>query len=121
MQGEDINAYLPEDFAAPRAAKPRKPLKLITLATVPVQAIDFTEADKSRICEMAWEDRTPFEAIAMQFGLSQAQTIDLMRSYMKRSSFVMWRKRMAGLTLKHAALRNPSVQRHRADNRSPSR
>lgn len=87
----------------------------------PVSAADFTEADKSRICEMAWEDRTPFEAIRMQYGLTEAQTIDLMRAYMKKSSFVMWRKRMTGLTLKHAGLRDPAVQRHRANNRSPSR
>jgi uncharacterized protein (TIGR03643 family) len=87
----------------------------------PVDAAAFTEADKSRICEMAWEDRTPFEAIRMQFSLTEGQTIDLMRSYMKRSSFVMWRKRMTGLVVKHAGLRSSDVQRHRADNRSPSR
>jgi uncharacterized protein (TIGR03643 family) len=116
----DWNANTPDDFAAPRASKPAgaKPIKL---PVAPVAAADFTEADKSRICEMAWEDRTPFEAIRMQFGLSEAQTIDLMRSYMKKSSFVMWRKRMSGLTVKHAGLRDPAVQRHRANNRSPSR
>lgn len=95
--------------------------KTLKLPIVPITADAFTEADKSRICEMAWEDRTPFEAIRMQFGLSEAQTIDLMRSYMKRSSFVMWRKRMTGLTVKHAGLRSPDVQRHKANNRSPSR
>jgi uncharacterized protein (TIGR03643 family) len=57
----------------------------------------------------------------MQYGLTEGQTIDLMRIYMKRSSFVMWRKRMTGLTVKHAGLRSPDVQRHRANNRSPSR
>jgi uncharacterized protein (TIGR03643 family) len=81
----------------------------------------LNEADRSRICEMAWEDRTPFEAIRSQFGLTQGQTIALMRAYMKRSSFIMWRKRMTGLTVKHAALRDPAVKRHRANNRSPSR
>lgn len=82
----------------------------------------FTETELSRICEMAWEDRTPFDAIKVQFGLTEGQTIDLMRTYMKRSSFVMWRKRMAGLTVKHAALRSPDVgTRHKANNRSPSR
>jgi uncharacterized protein (TIGR03643 family) len=82
----------------------------------------FSAADVSRICEMAWEDRTPFEAIRTQFGLSEGQTIDLMRRTMQRSSFVMWRKRMTGLTIKHAALRNPEVgTRHKANNRSPSR
>jgi uncharacterized protein (TIGR03643 family) len=97
------------------------PVARIKLPVLPIQSADFTEADKSRICEMAWEDRTPFEAIRMQFGLTEAQTIDLMRSYMKRSSFVMWRKRMTGLKVKHAGLRSDAVQRHRANNRSPSR
>ena len=86
-----------------------------------MNAAAFTEADYSRICEMAWEDRTPFEAIRMQFGLTEGQTIDLMRRYMKKSSFIMWRKRMTGLTVKHASLRDPAVERHRANNRSPSR
>jgi uncharacterized protein (TIGR03643 family) len=98
-----------------------KSSKLSKLPIEPVNAAAFTEADKSRICEMAWEDRTPFEAIRMQYGLTEGQTIDLMRVYMKRSSFVMWRKRMTGLTVKHAGLRSPDVQRHRANNRSPSR
>jgi uncharacterized protein (TIGR03643 family) len=98
-----------------------KSSKLLKLPIEPVNAAAFTEADKSRICEMAWEDRTPFEAIRMQYGLTEGQTIDLMRIYMKRSSFVMWRKRMTGLTVKHAGLRSPDVQRHRANNRSPSR
>jgi uncharacterized protein (TIGR03643 family) len=102
------------------AKLPKLP-KLLKLPVEPVNATAFTEADKSRICEMAWEDRTPFEAIRMQYGLTEGQTIDLMRIYMKRSSFVMWRKRMTGLTVKHASLRSPDVQRHRANNRSPSR
>jgi uncharacterized protein (TIGR03643 family) len=105
----------------PESAKSSKLPKLLKLPIEPVNAAAFTEADKSRICEMAWEDRTPFEAIRMQYGLTEGQTIDLMRIYMKRSSFVMWRKRMTGLTVKHASLRSPDVQKHRANNRSPSR
>jgi uncharacterized protein (TIGR03643 family) len=63
----------------------------------------FSEADLSRIIEMAWEDRTPFEAIRKQFGLTEGSVIDLMRSQMKKSSFRMWRKRMNGRTTKHGA------------------
>ncbi len=113
----DIND---SDEVFARVIKPINP-KTVQLPIAPITADAFTEADKSRICEMAWEDRTPFEAIHMQFGLTEAQTIDLMRSYMKKSSFVMWRKRMTGLTVKHAGLRSPDVQRHKANNRSPSR
>lgn len=70
--------------------------------------------DISRVIEMAWEDRTPFESIAMQFGLNEAAVVALMRRELKRSSFKMWRERMAGRTTKHAALRSPDVTRHRA-------
>ena len=74
----------------------------------------LTEADVSRVVEMAWEDRTTFEAIEVQFGLNEAAVVDLMRLHMKPSSFKMWRKRMSGRTTKHAALRDGNVQRHRA-------
>ena len=77
---------------------------------------DLTPADISRIIEMAWEDRTPFEAIETQFGLNESAVIALMRREMKRSSFKMWRERMAARTTKHAALRDPEVSRHRAVN-----
>ncbi|MDT7515163.1 TIGR03643 family protein [Rhodoferax mekongensis] len=74
----------------------------------------LTDAEVSRIVEMAWEDRTPFESIEMQFGLNESGVIALMRSHMKASSFRMWRKRMTGRVTKHRALRSPEVQRHRA-------
>jgi uncharacterized protein (TIGR03643 family) len=74
----------------------------------------LSEADISRIIEMAWEDRTPFEAIEAQFGLNESAVVRLMRSEMKASSFKMWRKRMNSRTTKHAALRDASVTRHRA-------
>ena len=72
------------------------------------------EANISRIIEMAWEDRTAFEAIEAQFGLNESKVIDLMRRHMKPSSFRMWRKRMAGRQTKHAALRGAVHLRHRA-------
>lgn len=74
----------------------------------------LSESDISRIVEMAWEDRTAFEAIEVQFGLNESAVIDLMRRTMKPSSFRMWRKRMAGRTTKHAALRGATHLRHRA-------
>jgi len=62
----------------------------------------LTEADTDRIIEMAWEDRTPFSAIEMQFGLSEADVIQLMRSELKRASFNRWRKRVnSGVSTKH--------------------
>jgi uncharacterized protein (TIGR03643 family) len=62
-------------------------------------------ADLSRVIEMAWEDRTPFEAIRAQFGLDESAVISLMRAQLKPSSFRMWRQRMKGRITKHAALR----------------
>ena len=68
-------------------------------------------ADISRIVEMAWEDRTPFDAILQSYGMNEAAVIDLMRQTMKPSSFRMWRKRVTGRATKHLALRAPDVQR----------
>lgn len=73
----------------------------------------LTEAQLDRIIEMAWEDRTPFEAIHHQFGLKESEVIELMRLQMKPSSFRMWRKRMAGRATKHSALRQSGIDRFR--------
>lgn len=67
--------------------------------------LNLSEEDVSRIVEMAWEDRTPFEAIQSQFGLNESQTIELMRASMKASSFRMWRERVSGRKTKHLKLR----------------
>ena len=72
----------------------------------------LTEAERSRLIEMAWEDRTPFEMIRLQYGLTEASVIDFMRSNMKKSSFRMWRKRMNGRLTKHQALRSSSKAAH---------
>jgi uncharacterized protein (TIGR03643 family) len=68
----------------------------------------------SRIIEMAWEDRTAFEAIEAQFGLNESAVVALMRRHILPSSFRMWRKRMAGRQTKHAVLRGAVFLRHRA-------
>jgi uncharacterized protein (TIGR03643 family) len=66
----------------------------------------FSTEELDRIIEMAWEDRTPFEAIANQFGISEKEVIELMRKHSKPSSFRTWRKRMSGRRTKHANLRD---------------
>lgn len=73
----------------------------------------FSINDIDRIIEMAWEDRTSFEAIEMQFGLKEKQVIALMRKELKAGSFKLWRKRTNGRTTKHAALRSNKVTRFR--------
>jgi uncharacterized protein (TIGR03643 family) len=67
--------------------------------------------DISRLIEMAWEDRTPFDAIEQSFGLSESQVIQLMRHELKRGSFELWRKRVTGRSTKHVALRSKLVDR----------
>jgi uncharacterized protein (TIGR03643 family) len=70
------------------------------------------EKDINRIIEMAWEDRTPFEAIKIQFGLAEADVISLMRKELKRSSFNLWRKRVnSGVSQKHLQKRNQAINR----------
>ena len=64
-----------------------------------------------RIIEMAWEDRTTFEAIEFQFGLTEKEVIELMKSQLKLKSWKRWRARVQGRKTKHAALRNKDVSR----------
>jgi len=61
---------------------------------------------------MAWEDRTPFEAIQSNYGLSEDQVIVLMRQNLKQNTFKVWRKRVTGRKTKHLQLRDESVIRH---------
>ena len=68
-------------------------------------------ATLSRIIEMAWEDRTPFEAIEKLYNLSEADVIRLMRSQLKRTSFNNWRKRVSGRDTKHLKLRKADISR----------
>ena len=72
----------------------------------------FTERELDRIIEMAWEDRTPFEAIEFQFGIPEKEVIKIMRTELKRSSFNLWRKRVnSGVSQKHLKKRNPDIDR----------
>lgn len=78
--------------------------------------ISLKDQDIDRIIEMAWEDRTPFEAISFQFGLKEQEVIALMRREMKRSSFKMWRKRVQGRNSKHAQKRSSDIERFKSTN-----
>lgn len=70
-----------------------------------------THIDQSRIIEMAWEDRTPFDAIEAQYGLNESAVIILMRTQLKHRTFKRWRKRVSGRETKHLKIRNPAVSR----------
>jgi uncharacterized protein (TIGR03643 family) len=72
----------------------------------------LTDIEIDRIIEMAWEDRTPFEAIEIQFGLTEAEVIKLMRGQLKRKSFDLWRKRVnSGVSQKHLMKRSDEITR----------
>lgn len=76
----------------------------------------ISDQDLDRVIEMAWEDRTPFEAIQIQFGLSESEVITLMRQNLKRSSFDLWRKRVnSGVSQKHLKKRSPDITRFKCD------
>jgi uncharacterized protein (TIGR03643 family) len=72
---------------------------------------DLDERAIDRIIEMGWEDRTPFDAIEAQFGVTEGEVIKIMRNQMKLSSFKMWRARVQGRGTKHRAQRDPEMDR----------
>jgi uncharacterized protein (TIGR03643 family) len=79
-------------------------MKIIKKYNLDDRAID-------RIVQMAWEDRTPFEAIELQFGLKEAEVIKLMKHEMRLSNWKKWRARVQGRKTKHAKLRDNDVNR----------
>ncbi|WP_448552890.1 TIGR03643 family protein [Thalassotalea montiporae] len=73
--------------------------------------MNFSNEDTSRIIEMAWEDRTPFEAIRENYGLNETSLIKFMRRQLKPSTFKLWRARVSGRVTKHSKLRPSNVLR----------
>ena len=75
----------------------------------------MTSKEIDRIIEMAWEDKTPFEAIKIQFGFKEADVIKLMRKELKESSFKRWRKRVnSGVSSKHLNKRSEEINRFKS-------
>lgn len=75
---------------------------------------DFSERELDRIIEMAWEDRTTFEAIYYQFEITEAEVIEIMRFQLKTSSFKLWRERVQGRSTKHEKLRENEIGRFKS-------
>lgn len=75
---------------------------------------NLSEQEIDRVIEMAWEDRTPFEAISYQFGLEEEEVIQLMRNNLKEKSWKKWRERVQGRKTKHLKLRSKEVNRHKS-------
>ena len=78
----------------------------------------MNKEDISRIIEMAWEDRTPFDAIKSQYGLNEQAVKELMRKHMKSSSYRLWRKRMYGRRTKHLGKRGFLIGRHKSSDQN---
>ena len=78
----------------------------------------MNKEDISRIIEMAWEDRTPFDAIKSQFGLGEQAVKEIMRKHMKPSSYRLWRKRMHGRKTKHIGKRDFLIGRHKSSDQN---
>ena len=77
-----------------------------------IEKKEFTERELDRVIEMAWEDRTPFEAILFQFGLPEKEVIKVMRGNLKTSSFKRWRRRVnSGVSQKHLYKRSADITR----------
>lgn len=72
---------------------------------------ELTEIDIDRIIEMAWEDRTPFDAIKLQFGLNEQAVRNLMRKELKANSYARWRKRVEECKTKHKKTRSVEINR----------
>ena len=77
---------------------------------------DFTQQQLDRIIEMAWEDRTSFEAIKIQFDINQDEVIKIMRSSLKNKSFKIWRERTKGRKTKHRKINHISSMRFKSKN-----
>ena len=75
----------------------------------------LSEVEIDRIIEMAWEDRTTFDAIKAQFGLSEAEVKKLMKKELKFSSYKLWRERVENCKTKHAKTRNPEIDRFKCN------
>ena len=78
------------------------------------KTISLSQSDIDRIIEMAWEDRTTFDAIKSQYGLKEQKVKELMRENLKASSYKLWRKRVNGRKTKHLAKRDFTVGRHKS-------
>lgn len=77
-------------------------------------SMTLTLAQVDRVIEMAWEDRTPFEAIQIQFGLAEAEVVALMRRELKPPSFRLWRERVhQKVSHKHLHKRADGIERFR--------
>ncbi len=90
-------------------------IKIIKQINCKAMKTELNEIMIDRVIEMAWEDRTPFDAIAFQFGLKEADVKVLMKNNLKFSSYKLWRKRVENCKTKHSAKRNSDIDRFKCN------
>jgi uncharacterized protein (TIGR03643 family) len=104
------------DLPSPMAYMDNEPITLIPAkGTLPITSERQAVIDHDRIIEMAWEDRTPFDAIQFQFGLSEAKVKELMKKALKPSSYKLWRARVHACNTKHIAKRSNEIDRFKCN------
>jgi uncharacterized protein (TIGR03643 family) len=103
----------PSNFAATAAESP-KTISIMPRRNPTELRAQLTDIEVDRIIQMAWEDRTPFEAIKHQFGLTEAEVIAFMKSEMRLQNWKKWRARVQGRSTKHEAFRAGVVSRFRS-------
>jgi uncharacterized protein (TIGR03643 family) len=108
----DIVPFLDQTLVSTAAAQTNQ-RTMPTRKTSEIRRL-LSPADLDRVVEMAWEDRTPFDAIEAQFSLVEAEVIALMKSEMHLNNWKKWRARVHGRASKHVALRSESVRRFRS-------
>ena len=87
------------------------PLAYLNIDNLDKEKKEFSLIEIDRIIEMAWEDRTPFDAIKFQFGISEAEVKKLMKKQLKFSSYKLWRKRVENCKTKHTKKRVAGIDR----------
>ena len=90
-------------------------LKIIKQTNCKAMKTELNEIMIDRVIEMAWEDRTPFDAIEFQFGLKEADVKVLMKNNLKFSSYKIWRKRVENCKTKHTAKRSSDIDRFKCN------
>jgi len=106
MNEEDLNYCYYSDLPSPMAYMQVEPSE---------QEKKLPEEDINRVIEMAWEDRTPFDVIKIQFGLNESSVKTLMKNRLKFSSYKRWRKRVEVCKTKHAKTRINSINRFKCN------
>tara|TARA_B100000131_G_scaffold70443_1_gene66744 strand:+ start:10777 stop:11028 length:252 start_codon:yes stop_codon:yes gene_type:complete len=83
--------------------------------------MSLSKDETSRLIEMCWEDRTPFEAIMEKYNLSENEIKKIMKVNLKRNSYILWRERVQGRHTKLKKKNDLKFLRHQSSNHNKFR